>query len=63
LWSRGLRHRDPAGQREDAEAEQDQAVAAGAGGGQSSVGLQPLPDMSHFAAEIYEYCAALTGAF
>jgi len=24
---------------------------------------RPLPDMSHFAAEFYEYCATLAGAF
>ena len=37
---------------------QGQAVTADPLGGQPSAGLQPLPDMSHFAAEFYEYCAA-----
>jgi hypothetical protein len=38
---------------------QGQTVTADPRGGQPSAGLQPLPDMSHFAAEFYEYCAGL----
>ena len=57
-----VRHRDPAGHRDDANAEQDQAVAACTRGGQPLAGSQPLPDMSHFAAEFYECCANLASA-
>src|ERR1700712_1809918 len=59
---RAVGHGHPDGDRQDAEAEQDQAVAADPRGGQPSPRLQRLPDMSHFAAEMYEYCATLSGA-
>jgi len=32
-------------------------------GGQPLAGLHPLPDMSHFAAELYECCADLPARF
>jgi hypothetical protein len=42
------------------------STTAGAGGNQEEAAvmgrLQPLPDMSHFAAEIYECCANLAVA-
>ena len=54
-----IRGRDPSGERDGAEPEQDQAIAARTRGGQPLAGSKPLPDMSHFAAEFYEYCANL----
>jgi hypothetical protein len=56
-----VRSGDPAGPRDGAESEQDQAVAADTRGGQPLSGSQALPDMSHFAAEFYECCATLVG--
>jgi hypothetical protein len=54
-----VRDHDPADHRNRAHAEQNQAIAARAPGGQPVAGSQLLPDMSHFAAEFYEYCANL----
>jgi hypothetical protein len=54
-----VRQADPAGHGDRHDGKQDQAVAAGARGGEPLAGSQPLPDMSHFAAEFYECCATL----
>ena len=54
-----VRQHDPADRRNRAYAEQNEAIAARAPGGQPLAGSKPLPDMSHFAAEFYEYCANL----
>ena len=54
---------DPARYREAAEGEQDQAMAPRRRGCQPSAGSQPLPEMSHFAAEFYESCAGRAGRF
>ena len=55
-----VRQDDPADRRNRGYAEQDQAIAARARGGQPLAGSKSLPDMSHFAAEFYEYCATVT---
>ena len=52
-----VRHHDPARKHDDADPEQQQAVVAGTHRRQPYAGSQPLPDMSHFAAEFYECCA------
>jgi hypothetical protein len=58
-----VRKRDPAGDRNHADAEQDQAVAARPRRRKPGAGSQSLPDMSHFAAEFYECCANLPVPF
>ena len=54
---------DPAGEDERADGKHDQAVAADARGGQPFAGTEPLPDICHFAAELFRmlrrpYCRA-----
>src|SRR5487761_2268474 len=51
-----VRQYQPADHREDADAEQDQAIAAYTLRREPFAGSQALPEMSHFAAEFYECC-------
>src|SRR5438045_3805798 len=52
----------PRSYHDGADAEQHQAVGACAADGQPVTRSQPLPDMSHFAAEFCECCATLNAA-